>query len=158
MCNSRYLADADHHVNHRHVLGNGSTLGMPSAHAYIGESKQFFDGQSLPVEDRQVSTSSHNFVHWNVCPRLLLTNGNVTAISENFSDDLSHLPRLLPSLKAWMPGWWLKAHCIYQPDRVPDHIRLMRAIDPDGIPEIGLVLPENMPDETLAEVKKALES
>jgi hypothetical protein len=82
----------------------------------------------------------------------------VTGISENFSDDLSHLTRSLPSLKAWMPGWWLKAHCIYQPHRVADHIRLMRAMDPDGIPEIGLVLPENMPDETLAEVKKALES
>ncbi|MFW5923289.1 MAG: TIM-barrel domain-containing protein [Planctomycetota bacterium] len=82
----------------------------------------------------------------------------VTGISENFSDDLSHLTRSLPSLKAWMPGWWLKAHCVYQPGQVAEHVRLMRGMDPDGIPEIGIVLPENMPDEKMPELREALKS
>ena len=78
-----------------------------------------------------------------------------TGIPENFSDDLSILNESVEALQAWMPGWWIKAHCIYQPDGVVEHVRQTRALD--GVPEIGLVLPEHMSDEQMATVKAALE-
>ncbi len=80
----------------------------------------------------------------------------LAGLPENFSDDLSFLLKALPPLKAWMPDWWIKAHCVYQAERAADHIRLTRALDPNSIPELGIVLPENMPDEILADVKDAL--
>ena len=80
----------------------------------------------------------------------------LAGIPENFSDDLDFLSEALAPLKAWMPEWWIKAHCVYQPERVAEHIRRTRNLDPNAIPELGLVLPENMADQTLADVKTAL--
>jgi hypothetical protein len=122
VCTSRYLADKDHHVAHWHVLGAGGALGLPSVHAYVGESKSFL----------------------------------VTDVSENFADDLGYMLRALPSLRAWLPGWWIKPHTIYQPERVAEHIRLTRAVIPDGIPEFGIILPENMTAEQMGDIRDAL--
>ncbi len=77
-----------------------------------------------------------------------------TGIPENFSDDLSVLNKSVDALKAWMPGWWIKAHCVYQPAAIAEHVRQTRALG--AIPEVGLVLPKHLSDAQMNELKQAL--
>ena len=79
VCTGRYLVGVDHSLAHWQVLGEESRLGMPSVHAYIGEPKTYLNGKVLPTEDLEVSTASHNYDNWNCLPRLMFTDGNVTA-------------------------------------------------------------------------------
>lgn len=86
----------------------------------------------------------------------LATLDPVAGIPETFADDLSFPAEAAVPLRAWLPGRWLKAHAIYQPGRVVEHVRAIRALGPDAIPEIGLMLPETMPEEYLPALREAL--